>query len=444
MALGASSGQDLLFYTNGTNERMRIDSGGDVLINHTNSSKGILDVASDSDAVHLVLRGRSSDGEAQAEFWSYDGSTRYGALGSTPTHSYFGSIANTHLFFQTNGTERMRIGSAGNVGINCTSTGAQLEIKGGGYNSIRIGSTQAANTNKQSGISMNNYEGNGTSIFQTFQQDGDSTIYWGSADSGFRGVQNHYFMVNTNSDSTTGHTTAMRIANAGQIGIGRLTTSYKLSLISDATVANGVYISAGTGSGNHALYVEDKDGTAEYFAVRGDGQIRMGASGVGDVLIGKSALNNDDVGIWLNGGGTSWFTANSDYPVGINRKGTDGNVIVFTNDQATAGSISVSGTSTSYNTSSDYRLKEDLQDFNGLEKVSKIPVYNFKWKIDDNRSYGVMAHELQKVLPQAVVGEKDAEEMQSVDYSKIVPLLVKSIQELKAEVDKLKQECKCK
>jgi glycerol-3-phosphate responsive antiterminator len=55
-----------------------------------------------------------------------------------------------------------------------------------------------------------------------------------------------------------------------------------------------------------------------------------------------------------------------------------------------------------------------------------------------------MAHELQEVLPQAVSGNKDAEEMQSVDYSKIVPLLVKSIQELKAEVDKLKKECKCK
>jgi hypothetical protein len=55
-----------------------------------------------------------------------------------------------------------------------------------------------------------------------------------------------------------------------------------------------------------------------------------------------------------------------------------------------------------------------------------------------------MAHELEEVLPQAVVGEKDAEEMQGVDYSKIVPLLVKSIQELKAEVDSLKQKCKCK
>ena len=45
----------------------------------------------------------------------------------------------------------------------------------------------------------------------------------------------------------------------------------------------------------------------------------------------------------------------------------------------------------------------------------------YKWKTDESRSYGVMAHELQETLPQAVSGNKDAEEMQGVDYSKIVP-----------------------
>jgi hypothetical protein len=116
----------------------------------------------------------------------------------------------------------------------------------------------------------------------------------------------------------------------------------------------------------------------------------------------------------------------------------------FYNPNGNVGNIIISGFTTSYATSSDYRLKEDLQDFAGLDMVSKIPVYDFKWKTDESRSYGVMAHELQEVLPDAVSGDKDAEEMQGVDYSKIVPLLVKSIQELKAEVDKLKQECKCK
>ena len=128
------------------------------------------------------------------------------------------------------------------------------------------------------------------------------------------------------------------------------------------------------------------------------------------------------------------------------------------------GSITTNANSTSYAQSSDYRLKEDLQDFNGLDMISNISVYDFKWKVDESRSYGVMAHELQEVLPQAVTGEKDAieeyeitpavldeegnvseeavmgtrDDTQGVDYSKIVPLLVKSIQELKAEIELLK------
>ena len=78
--------------------------------------------------------------------------------------------------------------------------------------------------------------------------------------------------------------------------------------------------------------------------------------------------------------------------------------------------------------------------FKGLDLVSNIKVYDYKWKSADERTYGVVAHELQEVLPQAVDGNKDDEQMQGVDYSKIVPLLVKSIQELKAEIELLKNK----
>lgn len=138
----------------------------------------------------------------------------------------------------------------------------------------------------------------------------------------------------------------------------------------------------------------------------------------------------------------------------------------YFNPNGAVGKIQTSGSATLFTTSSDYRLKEDLKSFSGLEMVSKIPVYDFKWKISDERSYGVMAHELQEVLPQAVGGDKDYEKehvvkkaeyddnhnlikdaeygkrpsYQTVDYSKIVPLLVKSIQELKAEIELLKNK----
>ena len=108
------------------------------------------------------------------------------------------------------------------------------------------------------------------------------------------------------------------------------------------------------------------------------------------------------------------------------------------------GTISTSGNLTLYNTTSDYRLKEDLKDFNGIEKILGINIYDFAWKLDNTRSYGVMAHELAEVLPYAVYGKKDAIQedgeiqLQQVDYSKIVPILVKAIQELKIEIEELK------
>jgi hypothetical protein len=110
------------------------------------------------------------------------------------------------------------------------------------------------------------------------------------------------------------------------------------------------------------------------------------------------------------------------------------------------GTIVINAGGVAYNTTSDYRLKEDLRDFNGLDKVSKIKVYDFKWKNLDERIDGVIAHELQEVLPYAVSGVKDALnhegkiEAQSVDYSKLTPVLVKAIQELKAQNDDLQSQ----
>ena len=176
---------------------------------------------------------------------------------------------------------------------------------------------------------------------------------------------------------------------------------------------------------------------------------RMRITSGGEVLIGTdNALAGVDgstvQGVALRPEASILASRSGDVSLILNRQTSVGSIAFLRYNGTTVGSISVTASTTAYNTSSDYRLKEDLQDFAGLDMVSKIPVYDFKWKTDESRSYGVMAHELQEVLPDAVSGEKDAEEMQGVDYSKIVPLLVKSIQELKAEVDKLKQECKCK
>jgi len=186
--------------------------------------------------------------------------------------------------------------------------------------------------------------------------------------------------------------------------------------------------------------------------VLGTGDLVFHVNNAKDFMFGKAVGNANGPHFRVNSYAySSVFQGSSTGNILEIRSGTETNanvgMIIFKdNGGDTCGQITsnASTNTTSYNTSSDYRLKKDLKDFAGLDMVSKIPVYDFEWKKSQERSYGVLAHELQEVLPQSVVGEKDAEEMQSVDYSKIVPLLVKSIQELTAKIDKLEQKCKCK
>ena len=123
------------------------------------------------------------------------------------------------------------------------------------------------------------------------------------------------------------------------------------------------------------------------------------------------------------------------------------NYVLFNSNNTTTGVIQRVGTTAAvaYITTSDYRLKEDLKEIKGLDKISKIKVYDFKWIGTNERMDGVLAHELQEVLPYAVSGKKDELEKdstiksQGVDYSKIVPILVKAIQEQQATITSLQE-----
>jgi len=121
--------------------------------------------------------------------------------------------------------------------------------------------------------------------------------------------------------------------------------------------------------------------------------------------------------------------------------------IMFQNSSNVIGQItSPNGSSVSYNTTSDYRLKQDLKPYKGLELINRLKTYDFAWKIDNSRMYGFMAHELQEVLPYLVSGQKDAVDAngkiipQTVDYSKLTPILVKAIQEQDETINNLKKD----
>jgi hypothetical protein len=108
----------------------------------------------------------------------------------------------------------------------------------------------------------------------------------------------------------------------------------------------------------------------------------------------------------------------------------------FTYGTGAIGAITQNGTTgVLYNTTSDYRLKENVQPLaDGLDRVNAMRAVSYYWKGDGSFGEGFLAHELQVIFPDAVSGEKDGEQMQSVDYGRITPLLVAAIQQLSAKV----------
>jgi len=113
--------------------------------------------------------------------------------------------------------------------------------------------------------------------------------------------------------------------------------------------------------------------------------------------------------------------------------------ISFVNPNGTVGYINTNGSTTSYLTSSDYRLKEnEVSILDGIDRLKKLQPYRFNFKADpDTTVDGFFAHEVSSVVPEAITGEKDGEEMQGIDQSKLVPLLVAAVQELTTRLEAL-------
>ena len=109
--------------------------------------------------------------------------------------------------------------------------------------------------------------------------------------------------------------------------------------------------------------------------------------------------------------------------------GTAGNLV---------GTVTASNTTTTYNTTSDQRLKENIVDA-PAGNIDAIRVRSFDWKVDgSHQTYGMVAQELVDVAPEAVTQGETEDDMWAVDYSKLVPMMIKEIQDLKAEVAALK------
>lgn len=170
---------------------------------------------------------------------------------------------------------------------------------------------------------------------------------------------------------------------------------------------------------------------------------RMRIDSSGNFMVGTtSAGGAGGVTLYKNGSGTSGLI--------IIAKTADGNVnsaIGFYAGASLVGTINYNNTSTSYVTSSDYRLKENIAPMTGaLDVVQALKPVTYNWKADGSDGQGFIAHELQAVVPDCVTGEKDAidEEgkpvYQGIDTSFLIATLTAAIQELKAELDATKAQ----
>ena len=169
----------------------------------------------------------------------------------------------------------------------------------------------------------------------------------------------------------------------------------------------------------------------------------------GNILIGDGSEHSPAESstanhLRLGNNGRCQFSAN-DACLETNRTGTEGITIRLRQAGGVRGSISVAGATAAFNTSSDYRLKENVEyTWDGTTILKQLKPAKFNWKVDpDNTVHGFLAHEAQAVVPDSVIGEKDAVDEngdvdpQQIDQSKLVPLLVKTVQELEVRIKAL-------
>jgi hypothetical protein len=255
---------------------------------------------------------------------------------------------------------------------------------------------------------------------------------------------------------------AMRIDSSGNVGIGTTSPSNRLHVSAgngDVVRISGTTRSLYFGADSSGMMVATgagQTGVGTYYSAGSDFMYFMTGSteraritSGGDLLVGTTTTNPHSTGTYgtqLSVGGILVGVNNSHAIIAARWNG-DGEVIRLQRNNTDVGSIDVTTTATSYNTSSDYRLKENVQPMTGaLAKVSALNPVTYTWKSNGSASQGFIAHELQEIVPECVTGEKDAvdsegnPQYQGVDTSFLVATLTAAIQELKAELDAAKVE----
>lgn len=428
---GTGSYLPITMYTGGS-ERLRIDTSGNVGIG-TNSPSAQLTVANDASISGLTV----GKGAGSIATNTAIGSSA-GQANTTGNQNFFGGYQagysnttgfdNTFVgrlagYTSTTTSQNTAVGSATlylNTGANNTAIGAvaMLSNSTGGNNTALGVEALKANTTANANTAVGYqalYSANRTADANAF----NTAVGYQSGYAVTTGQGNAFIGNGAGSTMTTGSNNVIVGGYTGNNGALDMRTLSNYIMLSDgAGNARGIFDSSGnwfTGTSS-AL---SQTGRATFVSA-GNAIITQ----VGNGSTGFQSTNTSGTGTYY---GAIW--------------GNNGNSF------STCGYVSVSGTTCSYVTSSDYRLKENVKPISGaLAKVALLKPVTYKWKSDGTDGEGFIAHELAEVCPQAVSGEKDALKEdgsimpQGIDTSFLVATLTAAIQELKAEVDSLKQQ----
>jgi hypothetical protein len=253
--------------------------------------------------------------------------------------------------------------------------------------------------------------------------------------------------------ATNSGTTAVTVDASQNVGIGTTSpvTSYRLSIYDQtngATNISGLALIEPGSATSYSYFKTTSQASADTRTIIGNGAAsrafafetggteRMRIDSSGNLLIGKTSDNSNNQGL-------------SFFPSGAVQSANNGAGTVvhyeFYRSGTRVGRIETTTSATSYVTSSDYRLKEEIAPMTGaLDKVAQLKPVTYTWKVDGSNGQGFIAHELQEVIPDCVSGQKDAVnedgsiDPQGIDTSFLVATLTAAIQEQQTIINDIK------
>ncbi len=334
-------------------------------------------------------------------------------VNSTNSAFYMGYGGNEDIYLQTtNGnvlftnkgatTERMRLTSGGNVGIGTSSPGKLMHLSAGNDSaSLRLENT--ANSKVWEITPANP----------------------GVANSGLS-------IYNVTDDAV-----ALHVDNSNNVGIGVSSMTNKLVL------PNAAYFAMQDTGGAESLAIRANTSNAMEFLTGGGERGRFSATG--SLLVGQSSTSTPGVfnttqGAAIASTGRIHSSVDGSYS-SFNRNGSDGVVIQLHRQGSGVGQITVNSSGTTYNTTSDIRLKQDIEPLQATDKLMDMNPVSYNWKVDPDgpRSMGFIAQEMRSVMPEAVSTGDDDDAMMSMDYGRITPILVSALQDAHRKIEQLEQ-----